>query len=424
MDISHATLDRAKRQLKSEGPFKAVTKRGAPLKFPMELVPELFACVKKKQSKHILPSRSDITEMANKILKNNGINYTLTSKWIDSFLKHDFSPFQQAEAYPMEEERCSVTPQLVNEWFELLTQLDVDSIDPSLLINIDESGYGGTTKNKNEKRIVVVSLDVDVSNLQYAIPRTERHITAVCTITAQRKFLKPILIHSNKTLSYDARQCTFYTNAYYEHTKTAFISTIIYERYFINEIIPYIENRRIELNNPDARAAVIVDGHKSHNTPELLAELARHNIEYIMMPPHTSHLIQPLDRYFFHVAKQAFIHSKPRKDIDQVAATLERIFISLQTAGIQANVLRSWNHARIVPILDESGVSGVRLEINKVINRTSSLFINDNDEEEEDETEKNHTRITTSGSSWGILNEEQVQKMNSGICPFCSQKLP
>ena len=97
------------------------------------------------------------------------------------------------------------------------------------------------------------------------------------------------------------------------------------------------------------------------------------------MPAHSSHILQPLDRYFFHAAKQAYERSKKRTDIDEVTANLERIYKAIQTAAIQANIIRSWSHAGIVPVIEDGEIKRVIFEESKLYKFTSSLFNKDMD---------------------------------------------
>jgi hypothetical protein len=51
---------------------------------------------------------------------------------------------------------------------------------------------------------------------------------------------------------------------------------------------------------------LILDGHGSHTTPEFDEYCAQNKIITLCMPPHTSHLLQPLDVACFGPFKQAY----------------------------------------------------------------------------------------------------------------------
>ena len=117
---------------------------------------------------------------------------------------------------------------------------------------------------------------------------------------------------------------------------------------------------------------------------------------------------------------------KKRKDINSITANLERIYNSIQSAAITVNILRSWDHAGIVPVIEEGIVSKVIFEVNKLIKHTSSLFNGTVDEssdsDEEDSTPKSGKRISEKNSEWGHINEEHMHMFNKGVCPLCRKK--
>jgi hypothetical protein len=51
---------------------------------------------------------------------------------------------------------------------------------------------------------------------------------------------------------------------------------------------------------------LILDGHRSHSTPEFDLFCKEHNIITLCMPPHSSHLLQPLDVGCFAVIKRYY----------------------------------------------------------------------------------------------------------------------
>ena len=59
--------------------------------------------------------------------------------------------------------------------------------------------------------------------------------------------------------------------------------------------IPHVNWRRTELDCPNERARLFLDGHSSRRAPEALQALQDANIDVYTFPSHTSHIIQPLD---------------------------------------------------------------------------------------------------------------------------------
>lgn len=47
--------------------------------------------------------------------------------------------------------------------------------------------------------------------------------------------------------------------------------------------------------DPEQRRLLIMDGHGSHITANVIAHCMEHAIDLLILPPHTSHILQPLD---------------------------------------------------------------------------------------------------------------------------------
>ena len=64
--------------------------------------------------------------------------------------------------------------------------------------------------------------------------------------------------------------------------------------------IPGIVKLRTELEMPaDEPAILFLDGHKAHEDAELLEACKAANIDVVLLHPHSSHVLQPLDVNFF-----------------------------------------------------------------------------------------------------------------------------
>jgi len=53
------------------------------------------------------------------------------------------------------------------------------------------------------------------------------------------------------------------------------------------------------------RRLLIMDGHSSHITANMIAYCMRHAIDLLILPPHTSYVLQPLDVSVFSPLKRA-----------------------------------------------------------------------------------------------------------------------
>ena len=422
---SEKTIQRARNSIKSTEPEETSPKRGAPPKFPPTLMPELILWVKERTFIGTPPTREELTTQAEQMMIDNGYEPNLSRSWIDSLLRSNDSPFKKIMSVPLEEERFNVTEEDVVKWIELLTEVNLCSYDPRLIINLDETGFGSSSGSKSPKLKVIVCKE-ESDTINYLVPRTDQHVTAIVAISAKGKMFKPALLHRNKTLAPDAEKCFFYKGAYYYQSKNAFVNKAIYEDYINREIIPEILKIYQTLPEEQRKAALIVDGHTSHFSEELKAVLATHNIAYLCMPSHSSHILQPLDRFFFSVVKRAYRSKTKRTDITANSALLEKCYTSLLTAAIEPTIITSFSRAGIIPVMKEGEVVSIEVSVDKLIHGQWSLMEEQYDDHEEEQAEKikeKALRKKVKFSNWGLMNAEQKKRIEERKCPFCGKPL-
>jgi hypothetical protein len=128
---------------------------------------------------------------------------------------------------------------------------------------------------------------------------SDRHfITALCTSSASGNVLRSGLIAKRQTNHPDADQCSFLRNVLQCVSPNAFVTRQIFNDYLRNVLSPYIAHWR-ESVGADTRAILIFDGHRVHLSEVLNAWAGANRILLYLLPPHNSHLLQPLDQGFF-----------------------------------------------------------------------------------------------------------------------------
>jgi hypothetical protein len=89
----------------------------------------------------------------------------------------------------------------------------------------------------------------------------------------------------------------FYT---FSGNSAGWVTREIFSNIVKNVLIPGIVKLRAELDMPANEPAILfVDGHKAHEDADMLEECKRAHIDVVLLPPHSSHVLQPLDVNFF-----------------------------------------------------------------------------------------------------------------------------
>lgn len=114
------------------------------------------------------------------------------------------------------------------------------------------------------------------------------------------------------------------------------------------------ERTRSNLRSPDEYRLVICDGHDSHISAGMVNFCIQHRIDLLLLSPHSSHLMQPLDVAVFGPLKRAIslqISRLLRSGITRIQKVewLERYIEARERAITNANILAGWRGAGLFP---------------------------------------------------------------------------
>ena len=108
--------------------------------------------------------------------------------------------------------------------------------------------------------------------------------------------------------------------------------------------------------DPSKPRLLIIDGHRSHTTDEFLYICFKNHIYLLFLPPHTSHVLQPLDLAIFSSLKSAY-----RKQVDLLIQAIDSTIVGkreflycyqkARTTGlISKNIINGWKAAGLWPV--------------------------------------------------------------------------
>jgi hypothetical protein len=183
----------------------------------------------------------------------------------------------------------------ISAYFTALSDLFIEnSYPPDAVFNVDESGFalGDILSSK-------VLINKEDTRGFKKIPGRQEWITAIECIGASGVALPPLLIFKAK------------------HTNTAWIprSTPVRWKFSTSNSGWTSDNHAYEWlttlfdpetrRNDEKRRLLILDGHGSHLTARFIAFCLDARIDLVCLPPHTSHILQPLDVGLFGPLKRA-----------------------------------------------------------------------------------------------------------------------
>ena len=216
--------------------------------------------------------------------------------WAGFMCRHPALVRRKPQALQMVRAQCSRV-EVVNHWFIECLKPTLDSLNlhhhPERVFNVDEVGF------PLSGRATSVLVKKGMKSPQSLIPGSGRdNITVQVCCSASGELLPPYVIYSGQRLQYN---CTsggplgtrYSCSANGWMTGSNFIDWL--KSVFIASLSP---------QHPPV--LLILDGHTSHISYEVRTLARDNNVHLLKLPPHLTHLLQPLDLAVFKPMKSAW----------------------------------------------------------------------------------------------------------------------
>jgi DDE superfamily endonuclease/helix-turn-helix, Psq domain/Tc5 transposase DNA-binding domain len=244
------------------------------------------------------PTHAQIRQFVQRILAVKGDHQPLGKHWMQAFLKRN-PTIQTQKAYSRESARVNgASTEVIRPWFNHLSLPEVQAIKPENRYNMDEAGI---MEGLGENGLVIGS--AGKRSIQKKFPGSRVWTTFIECVSASGVALPPLVIFKGKSVQqqwFPEDLQPFYT---WEFTASA-------NGWTSDEIaVEWLEKLFIPLAIPsDSREKrlLILDGHGSHETTDFMYLCFQHNIYLLYLPPHTSHVLQPLDLSIFSALKHYY----------------------------------------------------------------------------------------------------------------------
>ena len=247
------------------------------------------------------PRPAVVREMANLLLAKRGETpiQTVGECWVTNYIKrHDEIKTKFSRRYDHQRAQCE-DPKIIQAWFDCVQQSIMKyGILSDDIYNFDETGFAmgliATAK-------VVTRADY-YGRAKLLQPGNREWVTAIESISAIGRVLPPCIIFKGKN----------YIQGWFEDLALPgdWRIEVSPNGWTTDDIgLAWLEKHFIPLTSPYTKGKyrlLILDGHGSHLTPQFDLLCSQNNIIPICMPPHSSHLLQPLDVGCFAPLKRAY----------------------------------------------------------------------------------------------------------------------
>ena len=291
------------------------------------------------------PTYAAVRDMADKLLAARGAGQ-VGQKWPANFVRRtDSLKTRFNRAYDRQRALCEDSV-LIRGWFELVEQTKAKyGICDEDVYNFDEAGF---MMGKIMTQLVVTGSERR-GRPKAVQPGNREWVTVIQGINAAGWAIPPFIIFAGQ----------HHLSAWYEEDIPRDWAIAVSDNgWTTNELgVDWLKHfiKHTEGKVVGARRLLVLDGHESHHSLEFQELCRENNIYTLCMPPHSSHLLQPLDVGCFSPLKRAYsreIEALIRHHINHITkleflpafkAAFERTFTS-------ANICSAFRGAGLVPL--------------------------------------------------------------------------
>lgn len=284
--IPYNTLDahvKGRRGVKS-------TTMGRPTALSSDVERKIADGIREMEKNGLGMTRKDVMNLVGEYVKQNKIQTPFKdgipqSDWFSAFSKRNNLSLKKPQSVEIAR-RLSIDPFIIHPYFNLLSEtikeLGLEN-KPHLIYNLDESGF---SRDPSKTKIV--------GQIGYPATRTvsssgRDNTSVLLAVNAAGGKLPPLILFKGKNVWDDwlPSEDKIFPGMSFGVTKNGWMDSSSFHRFFTKIFIPALGNER--------PALLICDGHKSHVSLSVIEEARRENITILILPPHSSHILQPLD---------------------------------------------------------------------------------------------------------------------------------
>ena len=193
---------------------------------------------------------------------------------------------------------AAINKDTINHYYNLLedTKKDNQLLNaPHLIFNCDETGM--PLCSRPGKRVGVKGS----KHIRICNSGLKTNITVLACTSAGGYVMPPFIIYQRKNLVESLIQGEIPGTMYGMNSNSGWMDGELFQQWFEQHFLRYAPATRPLL--------LLLDGHASHYSPSFIREAAGSGVIVFCLPPHTTHMCQPLDSACFSVLKKEWDRS-------------------------------------------------------------------------------------------------------------------
>ncbi|KAH7459257.1 hypothetical protein FOMA001_g20090 [Fusarium oxysporum f. sp. matthiolae] len=310
-------------------------------------------------SRGLPPRLRGVEEMANRLLADRDAS-PVGKRWASNFVKrHKELETRFFRRYDYQRAKCEY-PTIIRNWFRLVANVFTKyGIRSDEIYNFDETSFmmgviaSGMVVTGTERRVKPKSVQ----------PGNWVWITVIQAINAEGRAIPPFIIGSGQY---------HFANWYRENNPPGYWALATSQNgWTVNEMgLEWLKgfDRSTAKRSNSRYRLLVLDGHESHHSVDFERYCKENKIITLCMPPHSSHLLQPLDVGCFSVLKQAYgreIEHLIRCSITHISKTkfYPAFYAAFKVTMTEENIKAAFRGAGLVPLDPEHVVSKLDVQL-------------------------------------------------------------
>jgi hypothetical protein len=305
------------------------------------------------------PTYEAVRDIANKLLAARGAGQ-VGVHWPRNLVKRtDSLTTCFNRAYDRQRALCE-DPALIRSWFKLIEETKAKyGICDDDVYNFDEAGF---MMGKITTQLVVTGSERR-GRPKSIQPGNREWVTAIAAINAAGWSVPPFIILAGQ----------YHLSAWYEEVEIPrdWVIAVSDKGWTNNELgVEWLKhfNAHTKTRVVGARRLLVLDGHESHHSLEFQELCKENNIYTLCMPPHSSHLLQPLDVGCFSPLKRAYsreVESLIRHHINHITKLefLPAFKAAYDQSFTSANICSAFRGAGLVPLQPDAVLSKLDVQL-------------------------------------------------------------
>jgi hypothetical protein len=243
----------------------------------------------------LAPTKDIVRDMSDRLLRERSGKPT-GKNWVDNFIKRT-PELKTRLSRPYDRQRALCEdPCVINPWFTLVQSFkEKYGIQDDDMFNFDETGF---MMGVISSQLVVTSSEMP-GKRKTVQPGNREWVTVIQGVNAAGWAIPPFVIFAGKVL----------ISSWYNDVPRDWVISVSPNGWTSNEhAIAWLKhfNKHTRARTVGTHRLLIVDGHKSHALFEFQEYCREEKIITLCMPPHSSHLLQPLHVGCFSLLKRAY----------------------------------------------------------------------------------------------------------------------